>query len=158
MTFEGCWLPPVVSGFRLVALATLRRLHQCTVLAVRDKDSVESGGVHFWLGYQRGQPGDEVQRFEDDMCGAITVRRLKLLTDIIIWHQRQALFRDRRADNVAAQAFQLVPFMRPVRHTGVQRKTRDIAGHHSHPCEMDLFIFLLFRLAGKYCHYFCDDH
>ena len=39
----------------------------------------------------------EIQRLEDDMGGAITVRCLELVTDVAIGRERQALFRDRRA-------------------------------------------------------------
>ena len=40
--------------------------------------TMKSGEIHSWLGDQGGEPGDEVQRPEDDLRGAILVRRLKL--------------------------------------------------------------------------------
>ena len=58
---------------------------------------MEAGQIDPGLGHQGGEPGDEVERFEDDMGGAIAVRRLELVTDVAIGRERQALFRDRRA-------------------------------------------------------------
>jgi hypothetical protein len=68
------------------------------------------------FGCQGGQPGDEVQRLEDDVRGAMpktpaalaglasAVRCLELVTNIAIRRERQPLFRDRRTTDVAASA------------------------------------------------------
>jgi hypothetical protein len=38
---------------------------------------MKAGQVDPGLGHQGGEAGDEVERFEDDMGGAIAVRRLE---------------------------------------------------------------------------------
>ena len=76
--------------------------HRCAVLAVRGKYAIEARQVDPRLWHQGGEPGDEVQRLEDDMGGAIAVRRLELVADVAMGRERQALFRDRRATDGAA--------------------------------------------------------
>ena len=53
---------------------------------------MEAGQVGPRLRHQGDKPGDEVQRFEDDVRGAIAVRRLELVTHLAIVQQRQPLF------------------------------------------------------------------
>jgi len=58
----------------------------------------------------------EVERFEDDMGGAIAVRCLELVADVAIGGERQALFRDRRAADVTAQPLEpplMMHYLRP---------------------------------------------
>jgi len=52
---------------------------------------METGQIHSRLRHQGGQPGDEVQRLEDDVRGAIAVRCLELVTDVAIGGEREAL-------------------------------------------------------------------
>ena len=40
---------------------------------------MEAGQIDPGLRHQGSEPGDEVERFEDDMSGAIAVRRLELV-------------------------------------------------------------------------------
>ena len=70
-----CWtlvVPVRIGRFWWIGLlAALGRRDLNTVFAVRCKDPVESGEVDSWLGYQRGQFGNEIQRLKDHMGGAI---------------------------------------------------------------------------------------
>jgi hypothetical protein len=68
----------------LVALAPFGRGDQGAMFTVRRKHAVESCQVHSGLGHQGGEPGHEIQRLEDDVRGAITVRCLELVTDVAI--------------------------------------------------------------------------
>ena len=110
----------LIGHFALVALTPLGRCHPRAVLAVGGEDPVETGEVDTRLGDQRGEPGDEVQGLEDDMGGAVAIGGLQLVAHLSTGRSRQALFRYRRAADVAAQPFQLVPFIGLGRHAGVQ--------------------------------------
>ena len=83
--------------------------------SIRD-DTSKSRQIHPWFGYQGRQPGDEIQRLEDDMGGAIPVGRLELVTDLAIGGQRQAFFRHCWTADVPAEPFQLLAFIRPRHH------------------------------------------
>lgn len=48
------------------------------LFAVGSKHAMKSGQVDPWLGNQCGQLGNEIQWFEDDMSGAVTVWRFEL--------------------------------------------------------------------------------
>ena len=72
-----------------VALAALGRRHLCTMRAVGGEHTMESSQVDPGLRHQRDKPGDEVQRLENDVRGAITVRRLELVTHVAIGRERQ---------------------------------------------------------------------
>jgi len=58
---------------------------------------------------------------------AIPVRCLQLIPHIAIRREPQALFRDRRAADVAAQPLQLVAFIGPRRHPGMQAESGHLA-------------------------------
>lgn len=62
------------------------------------------------------------------MRGAVAIRGFQRVTHFALRGERQALFGYRRPGDVAAQAFQLVPFMGLGGDAGVQGKTGDIAG------------------------------
>ena len=79
------------------------------------------------LWHQGSETGDEVERLEDDVRGAIAVRCLELVTHLAIGGERQAFFRHCWAGNVAAQTFQLPAFIRPGHHTGMQREPGDLS-------------------------------
>ncbi len=68
----------------LVALAALGRRHPRTMRAVGGENPVKSSQVEAGLRYQGDKPGDEVQRLENHMRGAIAVRRLELVAHIAI--------------------------------------------------------------------------
>ena len=57
---------------------------------------IKSGQIDPGLRHQCDEPGDEVQRLEDDVGGSISVRRLELVTHVAIGRERQPLFRHRR--------------------------------------------------------------
>ena len=94
--------------------------------AVRGKDTMESCQVDPRPGHQGGKPGNEVQGLEEDVRGPVPVRRLELIADVAVGRQRQALFRDRRSGDVAAQPFQLLAFIGPRRHPGMQAEPGDL--------------------------------
>ena len=49
------------------------RRHPSPVLAVRREHAVNAGQVDPGFGHQRRQTGDEIQRLEDDVGGAVPV-------------------------------------------------------------------------------------
>jgi len=51
----------------LIAFTPLRRRDQGAVLAVRRENAVKPGEIDSWPGHQCGQPGNEIERFEDDV-------------------------------------------------------------------------------------------
>ena len=64
---------------------------------------VIAGQMDSGFGYQGGQFGDKVHRFEDDVSRAITIRGLQLIANHALFRQRQTLFSDGRSGDVAAQ-------------------------------------------------------
>lgn len=102
VAFGGCLILRLIKHFSLVVFTTLGRRHQGAVFAVGCEHAVKSCQVHSGLGHQRCQPGDEVQRLENDMGRTILVRRLELVTDIVIGCECQPFFRDRRPTDVTA--------------------------------------------------------
>ncbi len=72
--------PSDLSGF----CPAWRVLLELGVAAVRCKDAVEAWEVDSRLRYQRSEFGDEVQRLEDHMGGAIAVRSFELVTHLPI--------------------------------------------------------------------------
>ena len=90
-------------GLGLASLAAPGRCDPCAVLAVRGKDAVESCQVHARLGHQGRQPGDEVQRLEDDVGGTVAIRGLELILHLTMRGERQAFFGNGGPRNVTAQ-------------------------------------------------------
>ena len=70
--------------------------------------------------YQGRQPGNEIQWLEDNVRGAVSVRRLQLVPDVAVRRERQSLLRNRRPADVATQPFELLTLIRPRRHAGMQ--------------------------------------
>ena len=66
----------------LVPLAPPGGGHHRTVLAVGDKDSVETGKIHARRRHQGGQPDNELQRLEDDMRRIIAVSAAVLVAPL----------------------------------------------------------------------------
>jgi len=54
------------------------------------------------------------------MCGAVPVRRLELVSNVALRRERQPLLGHRASADVAAQPFQLLAFMSPGHHPGMQ--------------------------------------
>jgi len=69
---------PLLGGSGFGAPPPLRRCHRCSLLAVRGKYPMEVRQIDPGFWHQGGEPGDEIERLEDDMRGAVTVRRLEL--------------------------------------------------------------------------------
>ena len=86
------------AGLRCPRLAAVTRARY---LAVRRKHPVEARQVDPRFGHQGRQTGNEVQRLEDDVRGAVSVRPLQLVADVAVRRLRQALFRDGAAAEVA---------------------------------------------------------
>ena len=68
--------------FSLVPFAPLCRGHQGTMFAIGREHTMEPGKVDSGPGHQRGQAGNEIQRLEHHMRGAIPVRRLQLVSNV----------------------------------------------------------------------------
>ena len=61
---------------------------------------IQSRQVDPRFGHQGDESRDEVHRLEDDVRGAIAVRRFKRVAHLSIAQQRQPLFRNRRLRNM----------------------------------------------------------
>ena len=70
--FHRRFLLSLLEGFGLGALPPFRRCHRGAVSTVGGKYAARQ--IAPGLGHQGGESGDEVQRLEDDMGGAIAVR------------------------------------------------------------------------------------
>ena len=70
----------VLSSGRLAPRPALRHLRP--VGAVRREHAVEAGEIDSRFGHQRGQPGDEIQRLEEHVRGAVGVRTGRILPGI----------------------------------------------------------------------------
>lgn len=70
VTLFGCSLDGFSTG---TTLSTFSRCHFNTVFAVGGKYAVKACQVHSWLRYQCRQLGNEIQRFEYHVRGAIAV-------------------------------------------------------------------------------------
>ena len=82
----GTLVTPVsIATFRFVGpLAPLSRRHLHAVFTVWREDAMETCEVDSWLGYQRGQFGNEVQRLKDHMGRAIAIGCLQFVTHLAI--------------------------------------------------------------------------
>lgn len=67
-----------------------------------------AGQVCPWLRYQGGQPCHEVAGFEDDVRGAVPIRRLEGIANVAAVGEREPLGGDRRAGDVAGQTLELL--------------------------------------------------
>ncbi|MFT7460892.1 MAG: hypothetical protein ACI909_003582 [Planctomycetota bacterium] len=90
------------------------------MLAVGCKHTVIARQVDAGSGYQCREFGHEVQGFEDDVGGAVSVRCLELVTYVATRGERQPFFRHGGPGNVSAQSFQLVALMSLGRHACMQ--------------------------------------
>ena len=88
--------------------------------AVRRKDPVEAGEVDPRPGHQGGQPGDKIERLEDDVRRAVPIGGFQLLADISVRRERQALLRNGWPTDVAAQPLELVALIRPRCYASMQ--------------------------------------
>ena len=73
---------------------------------VRGEHAVVSGEVGAWAWDQRGKPGNEVEGVEDDVSGPVTEGVLESVDDLSPFIDREAFVGERRAGDVAAQAFE----------------------------------------------------
>lgn len=76
--------------------------------------------------HPRCQPGNEIERLKDDVCCAVSVRRLQPVTDVAVRRKRQTPLRDRRSTDVPAEPFELLALIRTCCDARVQRKSGDL--------------------------------
>lgn len=67
------------------------------------EDAFYDGGV--------GQPGDEVERLEEDVSGAVAIRRFERVAHIPLWRDCQPVGGHGRAGDIPAQALELTPLV-----------------------------------------------
>ena len=68
-------------GVRLDAFPASRWCDEPSPAMVRCQDAMVAGEVDSWFGYQGGQPGDEIHRFEDDVSRTITIRGFQFIAN-----------------------------------------------------------------------------
>ncbi len=114
---------PTHGGHGLVAVygtAMSARYDFGPVFAIRREHSVKSGEIQPRSGDQGCQAGDKVQRFQHHMGRAVPERLLVAVHDPAPAIDGEALGGDRRAGDVAAQAFQAVTLVRLADGGGMQ--------------------------------------
>jgi hypothetical protein len=72
---------------------------------------MKAGEVDAGFGHQGGQSGNEVHGFQDDVGGAVPIWGLEGIADIAVRGEGESFGGDRRAGDISAQAFQLVPLV-----------------------------------------------
>jgi hypothetical protein len=102
------------------ALASFRRRHQGTMLAVWCEHAMEARQIGSRSGYQGCQACHEIQWLEDDVGSTVAVRCFQLVADVAARCQRQAPFRYCRATDVSTQTIQFLAFICPGRHARMQ--------------------------------------
>jgi len=80
------------------------RLQKNALFAFR-REYPEEAGVDSRFGLQGRLVADSVQRLENDVRRAVTIRGVQTVTDVSVHQQRQALLRDHRAADVTAKPF-----------------------------------------------------
>ena len=70
--------------------------------------------------HQRRQAGYEIQRLEGNVCRAVSVRRLQLVSDVAVRRERQALLGNCRPTDVSADPFEHLALICSRRHAGMQ--------------------------------------
>src|SRR5258707_13562481 len=108
VTRERCLLP-LARCWRLPRTTAAFRRHDLRAQPmVGSKTAVKARQVDARAGDQGGQSRQEIQRFENDVGGAVAVRGLERVADVALGRERESLDRHRRAGNLAVDA---VPFM-----------------------------------------------
>ena len=82
--FDRRWGIRRIRRTGLLALAAFGRRHLRTMRTVGGKHAVKSSQINPRLRHQRDESRNEVQRLEDDMCGAIAVRGLEFVAHMAI--------------------------------------------------------------------------
>ena len=102
----------------------------------RDDDSIFTVGSeapmkpcegHSGLGHQCSQSRHQVQRLENDMGGAVSIRRFQFIADSAVTGERQPFFRHRGEGYVAANVLQLLALMNPGSHPRMNAEATDNA-------------------------------
>ena len=94
---------------------------------VRGEHAVVSGEVGAWAWDQRGKPGNEVEGVEDDVSGPVTEGVLESVDDLSPFIDREAFVRQRRAGDVAAQAFEGVALVGMAHGAGMEGASRELS-------------------------------
>ncbi len=87
-----------------------------TRLGVRDEYTVEADQMQARAGNERGQSLHKLQRREHDVGGAVLIRALELQHHLASVVAFDPLIGERRAGNVAAQAFELLALIDAAAH------------------------------------------
>ena len=87
MTLNRGLLVLDIRCFGPATLAPLCRCHQRTEFAVRGEYTMKTCQIDSRLGPQCGQFGNEIYRLEDDVGGAIPMRRFQLVSNLTLVRQ-----------------------------------------------------------------------
>ena len=90
--------------------------------AVEREQAVEPSKVHARSGHEGGQAGEEVERVEHDVGGAVAPGGLEAVAHVTVRDQRQALLGQGGAADVAVQALELSALGGAGADAGVQRE------------------------------------
>ena len=96
------------------------------VLAVRGEHAVVSGEMGAGAWNEGGETGDEVDGVEHDMSRPVTESVLESIHDLPAVIDRETFVRQRGAGDVAAQAFEGVPFMGFAHGAGMEGEPREL--------------------------------
>ena len=84
---------------------------------------MEPGQVDSRLGHQSSQSSDEIQRFQDDIRGPVSIRCFECIADISLIGECHAFRGDGRSGNISTQPLQFTSLVCLGRNPGMQRKT-----------------------------------
>ena len=101
----GAALCPRLIRAHRVTLPASGRGHLLTQMMVGREDAVRTGEIDARAGHECRRPGDEIQGVEDDMRGAIPVRRLQSGVDEPLGGEREGSSTFVNADRFDARCF-----------------------------------------------------
>jgi hypothetical protein len=77
---------------------------------------------------QRGEPAEQLPRFEDEDLSAVAEAPLHAVRELAVRKRREPLLGERRTETIAAQVSQALPVVRMQVDPGVQRETLVVRG------------------------------
>lgn len=113
-------------GLEGCSLTTACWNHLLLQAAVGREHAVEPGQVHTGFGHQGGQPGNEVEWFQDDVRGAVAKWGFQGVSHVSLCRECQSAGGHGRAGNIPAQAFELAALVGLDSDAGVQRKASSL--------------------------------
>ena len=98
-------------GFGRDSVTAPGRRDLLSQMTVGREEPMEAGQIHAWFGHQSGQPGNEVERLENDVGGAVAVRGFQGVSNIPLWREGQSVGGHGGSGDIPAKALELAPLV-----------------------------------------------